>query len=389
MLLNHERLYWEKNEAISTVTEINQQPITWLKTVDIIDNNKLKLEVFLDFLNDTDNLDIIFTGAGSSEFVGNSLVLLLNKNNVDRFKSVATTNLVSTPELYIKKDQPTILVSFGRSGNSPESLAAITLATQINPNTKHLIITCNEEGEIANLDNKNSFVINLPPETNDASFAMTSSFTNMFLAGYLIFNLNKLEENKQNVIQLSEVLKKVLNDMVEMVNVIVDNFDFDRIIYLGDAELISISNESALKILELTAGDIVSTYNTTLGFRHGPKSIVNEDSLVVIYLHRNPYMRSYQKDIIVELASQRKGYKILVIDIIEDKKISELSDYYFTFKFDEVLDDLKGMAYVISAQLISLYKALSIGKTPDNPWPSGVVNRVVQGVNIYPYKKGV
>ena len=149
-----------------------------------------------------------------------------------------------------------------------------------------------------------------------------------------------------------------------------------------------ISQESALKMLELTAGEVVTMYDTPLGFRHGPKSIVDDDTLTVIYISDNAYSRQYEIDLIKEMSGQRKGNKIVVMNGKCDE-IKELVDYVVEFDIDGKFDNiLLGFDYIILAQTVAVLKSLAMGKTPDNPCPTGEVNRVVKGVTLYPYSKG-
>ena len=49
-----------------------------------------------------------------------------------------TTDIVSNPRLHLNAEQPLLLVSFGRSGNSPESIQAVTLAESLVKDVRHL-----------------------------------------------------------------------------------------------------------------------------------------------------------------------------------------------------------------------------------------------------------
>ena len=86
---------------------------------------------------------------------------------------------------------PTLLVSFARSGNSPESMAAVALAEQGVADCHHLIFTCNAEGALYAEGKRlrKAHVVLLPEETNDRGFAMTSSFPGMMLAASLAFDV--------------------------------------------------------------------------------------------------------------------------------------------------------------------------------------------------------
>lgn len=380
-----------ETKSTYTLTEIYQQPATWKKTCQQVASMKDELKAFIDQVITQDDFDVILTGAGTSEFVGNTLFSYLNKKLNYKAKSYGTTDLVATPENYLSRTKPTLLISFGRSGNSPESVGAIDVAEEVCDNLYHLFVTCNKNGALSKkaADSDNCFAINLTDETHDQSFAMTSSFSNMYLATYLAFNLDNLDDAIADVEKVAAAGQNFLDNQYTMAKDVVDGYDFKRIVYLGSNALKGISQESALKMLELTAGEVVTMYDTPLGFRHGPKSIVNDDTLTVVYISDNEYSRQYEIDLIKEMSGQRKGNKIVAVMNGECDEIKELVDYVITFDIDDKFDNiLLGFDYIIAAQVIAVLKSLSMGKTPDNPCPTGEVNRVVKGVTLYPYSKG-
>ena len=266
-------------ETSSTFTahEIYQQPATWRKTCAQLAACKDELQAFIDQVVKQDDFDIILVGAGTSEFVGNSLFQALNPKYNYKVKSYASTDIVPSPENFLSRTKPTLLVNFGRSGNSPESLGNVEAAEVVCQNLYHLFVTCNHEGTLSKLANTrhNCFAINLTPETHDQSFAMTSSYSNMYLATYLAFNLDKLDEITAEVEKLAVAGQHFLDDQFGLAQKIVDEFDYNRIVYLGNIGLKGVAQESALKTLELTAGKVATMYDSELGFRHGPKSIID------------------------------------------------------------------------------------------------------------------
>lgn len=389
--MNIFNIHKEKMDSTSclfTLSEIYQQPKTWLKTLSQIKENKDSIQNFINKVINCNDFDIIFTGAGTSEFVGNSLYSYLNKELNYKVKSYGTTDIVSAPELYISKDKPTLLISFGRSGNSPESIGAVEAASSVSNNLYNLFITCNKNGALSKMaDNLNNcYAINLTEETHDQSFAMTSSFSNMYLAAYLCFNLDKLNEKSEVINNISLATQNFLDKGFETANKIVNEYDFNRVVYLGSNVLKGISQESSLKLLELTAGKTVAIFDTPLGFRHGPKSIIDDSTLIVVYVSGDDFTYKYEVDLIKEISSQRKKNKIAVITNKPSAELEALADYLYAYNIDDTLNNVElGLAYITFAQCLSVLKSLSLGLTPDNPCPSGEVNRVVQGVTIYPY----
>ena len=371
-----------------TIHEIYQQPATWRKTCAQLASCKDELQAFLDQVVKADDFDIVLTGAGTSEFVGNSLYHALNKKYNFKVKSYASTDIVPNPEDTLSRTKPTLLVNFGRSGNSPESVGSVQAAEVVCQNLYHLFVTCNCEGALSKLADSrtNCFALNLTPETHDKSFAMTSSYSNMYLATYLALNLDRLEEVTAAVEKICAAGQNFLDNGYDAIAKIVADFDFNRIVYLGNIALKGVAQESALKMLELTAGKVATMYDSHLGFRHGPKSIIDDNTLTVAYLSDDDYRRTYELDLIKEMSGQRKGNKIAVVYNKACPGIEELVDYAIQIDVGAEMENIMlGLDFIMFAQILAVMKSLSMGITPDNPCPTGEVNRVVKGVILYPY----
>lgn len=376
MLLDVNKL--EDRDFKNTYTEIFAQADTWEDVYGLYEERKTEIENFLaNFDKDT---KVIFTGAGTSEYVGNIAQDYLKTHGDFDFESIATTDLVSAPYLHFKKDQKTLLVSFARSGNSPESLAAVKLGEQIVDDFYNLPITCAHDGKLAvNLkDDPNSYVFLNPAITNDKGFAMTNSFSSMLLASLLIFDTSL--ENKKDLVEKLAGIARETYARAEEIEKLID-FDFDRVAYLGSGPLGKLTKEARLKILELTAGEVVTIFDSSMGFRHGPKSFINDKTLVVSFVSANDYTRQYDLDILDEIKADGIAPKIIAVT---NEDVGR--DYQFILESEGLRDAYLAVAYAVIAQLISLITSLRVGNTPDNPSKSHTVNRVVKGVTIHEYK---
>lgn len=376
MLLDESKL--EEKDFKYTYTEILNQADTWLEVYNLYEKRKNDIENFLKKVGK--DCKVIFTGAGTSEYVGNIALDYLKTHGEFEFESVATTDLVSAPYLHFEKNQKTLLVSFARSGNSPESLAAVKLGKQIVDDFYNLPITCAKEGKLAQAlkDDENSYVFLEPEITNDKGFAMTNSFSSMLLATLLIFD-TKTKNKKEIVEKISKLGKEIYNNLEEIENLV--NFDFNRVVYLGSGPLGKLTKEARLKILELTAGEVATIWESSMGFRHGPKSFVDENTLVISFVSSNPYTRLYDLDILDEIENDKIAKKIIGIS---NSKLDR--DYELIFEEDGLDDVYLCPAYIIIGQIIALVTSLRVGKTPDNPSRTHTVNRVVKGVTIHDYK---
>ena len=389
-MFGKEKSTWEELSGIFTAQEIYQQPATWAKTIAQIKNEKEALKKFMEPVLSDPDCDIVFTGAGTSEYVGNALYSYVNCYTGYHAKSYASTDLVETPENYLSRNKKTLLVNFGRSGNSPESVGSVQVADEVcKENVYHLFITCNKDGALAKAaaTRDNAYDINLTPETHDQSFAMTSSFSNMMLAALLCFRLDDIDEVAKEMESVIAQGQKFVDEGYKVCEDLVSDFaEFNRIVYLGANTLKGIAQESQLKICELTAGTVTTTFDSPMGFRHGPKSVINDECLTVVYLSDDEYQRQYEYDIIKEMSGQRKKNRLVAVSSHADAEIEGLVDTFINFDLDAPKDNIfLGFDYILVAQVIALFKSLSYKITPDNPCPTGEVNRVVKGVTIYPY----
>lgn len=377
----------EDCSGLNTAKEMIQQPDTWRESVKNLIKNKIEIKSFIDSFLSKKEFRIILTGAGTSAFAGEVcepyLTSLLNK----RVEAIATTDLVASPKSYFIKYIPTLLVSFARSGNSPESVHAVNLATQLVDDLYQVVITCNENGKLAKntVNDEKSLLLLMPPQTNDLGFAMTSSFTTMVLNAMAVFNINNIENFSSDVDKLSNSVNDFIENNIEKVTSL-SNEDFERIVYLGSSTSKGIARESALKVLELTSGKVNASYDTPLGFRHGPKSVVDDETVSVIYISNDEYTRQYDLDLAKEMLAHKKNDKVVIIGDNIEEDILNKADYVFNVEninYTVENEVLLPLQQIIFGQMLSFLKSVNLGITPDNPCPTGEVNRVVQGVILH------
>lgn len=383
---NHSELL--ERGAIHTAKEISGQPKLWLDTWDLVAKGRFRLESFLEEAYLYPNLDIILTGAGTSAFIGDILEGPYQRNTGKCTRAIATTDLVSHPEDYFQPHTPTLLISFARSGNSPESVAAVKLADKLCHKIYHLIITCNPSGELATLKTQNaSFVFNLPPEADDQSLAMTGSFSSMLLTGLLISRLALIDNLQKQVVQLAAYGEKILESYTTKLKDIAD-LNFKRAIFLGSGPLHGTARESDLKLQELTDGTIICKHDSFLGFRHGPKAVIDASTLLVYLFSNKGYVHQYELDLIQTIDQGDTGiYRLGVIENSPDSKKLEVDELFvLSDGTTQVDEELLAVCSVMPAQILGFFKSLQLNLKPDAPSVNDSITRVVQGVNIYPFE---
>ncbi|MCF6297644.1 MAG: SIS domain-containing protein [Flavobacteriaceae bacterium] len=368
----------------NTEKEILAQPRLWQETYSNIASKHGELATFLDKALAYENLKVMLIGAGTSAYIGE----VLQKSMQQKFKrvteAIASTDFISHPTDFLIKTQPTLMISFARSGDSPESLAAVDLANGFCDKLFHLIITCNPEGKLAkNADSKNSYVLLMPEEANDKGLAMTGSFTTMLLAGILISDIEKLGENKKYVDELYKYGNIILQKYNERIQDVA-TLDFNRVVFLGSGSLKGIARESQLKVQELSDGQIICKYDSFLGLRHGPKAVVKDATLVVYIFSSNDFVNKYEYDLVRSINKQKE--KLYEIGIGESLKFKDEIGLDLSIEVSDsnnIPEEYFAVCAILPAQLLALYKSINLGLLPDSPSTNKSINRVVQGVNIY------
>jgi len=367
-----------------TAREIAQQPMLWPQIARQIGADG-SLQAYLAPLLGSGAMRIVLTGAGTSAYIGKCLAPALSKGG-RQAEAIATTDIVAGPQSTLAPKAPTLMVHFARSGNSPESVAALELAERQVEQCHHLIVTCNAEGDLGRCARglRHAYSIVLPEACNDQSFAMTSSFTGMLLAAGLALGAMRAERGRIEAI--AALGTEVLTTHVRLAAGLV-RAQFDRVVFVGSNALKGLALESALKMLELTDGRVVSIGESPLGFRHGPKTIVNGSTLVVAFLSNDAYTHLYDLDLLRELRGDAVAGRVVALSARADER-----DNPDTVALDGggpvsgSLSDLElCLPYVSFAQTLALLRSISLGLSPDAPNAAGTVNRVVQGVSIHPF----
>ncbi|MGQ9617010.1 MAG: SIS domain-containing protein [Spirochaetota bacterium] len=375
----------KKMGILYTPLEIQSQVELWDDTFKRI--KKSEISSFIDIIIAKRDAVLILTGAGTSEFIGYCVEGLFRKNLKVPTNVFSTTKIITIPDQTIIKGRPYLLVSFARSGNSPESTGAIKIANATSELVNHLIITCNSKGELAKLGRKmkNTLLITLSGRTNDRGLAMTSSFSNMVIAAQALSFYQNLEDYYNALERIIKAGKNVLETSPETIKEVC-SLNFSRAVFLGDGANYGTAIESHLKLQELTSGKVMCAFDTFMGLRHGPEAVIDNHTLVVAFMSTDPYVRKYEEDLLSELKEKGLGLALMVCTDRKNEKIRGVSDFILEFDPGKSLnldDDLTPPVYVIAGQLLGLFKSLNLGLKPDSPSETGVIHRVVEGVKIY------
>jgi len=369
---------WRRIGGLDTAEEIAQQPAVWRELAHTLHAAMPALQAFVHEVLGQPGARLILTGAGSSAYVGEIAADEIAAGCPAQVRAIASTSLLTHPVLYLDADAPTLLVSFARSGNSPESLAAVELLRQRVRQVRFLNITCNAQGRLArdNAGRADSVNLLMPAPSCDRGFAMTSSFSCMLLAALTVLGRGDTAQRLAQLEQLANAAATQLPCSVALPQALAQE-GFERVVYLGSGPLLSLAKEAALKVLELSSGRALALADTPLGFRHGPKSVLNAQTLVVVFRSQEAVARRYEQDLLEELQRDQVAGRIVDLDAQMEPAAHVLA----------LPDAWLAPLWLLTAQQFALHRSAALGLTPDNPFPDGTVNRVVQGVTIHPHDK--
>ena len=345
-------------EQYATWREIQAQPAIWAAWGGALDVAGLR--AWVAGLGVT---EVWLCGAGSSAYLGEIVAAACAGR---RIRAVATTDIVSRPHAYLT-GRRVLVVSFGRSGNSAETIGLLEALDALAPDWPRLNITCNGGSALAlRASPAPQRVVVLPAATHDAGFAMTSSFTTMLLTALAIFG--DAMDVPARFSSLSAMLAQALPGMLAHAQGVAVP---GRAVFLGAGPFAFAAREAALKVMELSGGQVAALWDTSLGFRHGPKSFMMPGTVVHLFLSPDPHARAYERDLLAELRAQFPQAR--VVGVGEDLPLA-------------LPDGGWGAALaVVVAQVLAVVWSQALGLAVDDPFAGkGTLSRVVSGVRLYP-----
>lgn len=367
-----------------TFNEIHQQPTMWRKELKALLENQEAISAFMHkYL--TPDTDIVLTGAGTSAFIGDALQPVM-RGMWKNVRSVATTDIITHAKYLLSPDKPLLLVSFARSGNSPESVGAVNLANKLCKNVAHVYITCNKNGELAKqaAGKDNILLLLLPEETDDKSLAMTSSFSTMLLTCLMLGRIDTLDQDVEMIEKAAKNAEAVIAEYEPRIKAIAER-PFERGVFLGSGALKGIAEECHLKLQELTDGAVVCKFDSFLGFRHGPKAVVNSKSIVVYLMTEQEDVQRYERDLVKQVDANNTPVAQIIVIAGKAPELPDVkADLVVRMPYGYAENEHYGIVpFVLVGQLLGYYASLAHGLNPDAPSVSGNIHRVVEGVTIY------
>ncbi len=364
-----------------TLREVLQQPATWRGTAALLRDASVRERLARALTPRPSH--IVLTGSGSSMYIGECLAPTLQEGLGIPAQAIAAGPLLTHWRGVLPPGEG-LLISLARSGDSPESCGVVDRVLADAPAWRHLVITCNANGKLATRYNHDPrvTVLVLDERTNDRSLVMTSSFTNLLVAGsgLLLDSADVLTE--QAVAALAAVVEHLFDTQADALAELAAR-EVEAAVYLGSGGGIGAAHEAALKMVEMTGGKVITMAETYLGLRHGPMSSIRPTTLIVGLLSPDPAVRGYELDLLRELDRKQLGLAKLVVgegipaDVLRTGDVAiELAGLGHHGELPALL------AGVVAGQLLAFFRCLRLGDRPDAP-SQGVLTRVVQEFTLH------
>ena len=374
---------------LHTPREIAQQPETWLATHRLCAKHQPELKQVLrqaGIGRGSTSPIVYLVGAGTSDYTGRALAPLLRSQWGCDVWPLPSTTLLTEFEDYHREGKEYFWISFSRSGQSPEGVALLERALDRYKQIRHLVITCNPQGPMAQVCSRHSdraYALILDDAVNDRGLAMTSSFSNMLLAGQCVGHVEDIDSFGQIVEKLCEAGRTFLPAAAETAAE-VTTLGCTRACFVGSGPLRAVADECSLKVVELSSGKVTTLAETPLGLRHGPMSSVDVQTLFTAFLSSDPRRRGYELDLLKEIDRKRLGRVRLAVTTGNGGDVASVSDCLLPVGLPSGFDDrYRPVLDVMLGQLLGLFASMRCGLKPDQPSPSGAITRVVQPIQLY------
>jgi tagatose-6-phosphate ketose/aldose isomerase len=371
-----------------TPGEIAQQPDAWLSTFEVFREKREQIAEFLALAgigaSPRPRPTVFLIGAGTSDYIGQSLTFLLRRCWNCEVMAVPSTDLLTHMDEWMIPEKKYLWISFSRSGDSPEGVAVLENARKNYPEIHHVVVSCNAKGRMIreSADDPRVLGICLDDAVNDRGLAMTSSFSNMVVFGQCLAHVNDVGTYEKVLSQLVEAGRDFLPRAADCASALAKDA-YTKACFVGSGALRAVAKESALKLLELTAGKTLTMSESVLGLRHGPMAALDEGTLFVCFLSSSRRVQPYERDLLDEIGKKRLVGCRVVVGGSEIGRDSLAEHYLESSAMSGVADDYRPAVDVIFGQLLGLFGSLRWGLRPDRPSPNGAISRVVQGVNIH------
>ncbi|HEY44685.1 MAG TPA: SIS domain-containing protein [Anaerolineae bacterium] len=335
-----------------TINEILSQPLTWKDALEAYRLRKSSIEA----LWQRQTIDqVIFTGCGSTHYLSMTAAALFQSLTGVPSQARPASELIIFPGLVFAPKSQSMLVAISRSGETTETVEAVQVF-RTRTNGPVIAITCYGDSKLAS----EADVALVAAAAHEKSIAQTRSFTSMTVLSEALAGHLAGHDDQQVLDQLPTWGERLLRMHQSIAQEIGEDKTLERYFFLGSGQLYGIACEAMLKMKEMSLA--YSEAYHPLEFRHGPMSMVNEQTLVVGLLSDE----GLQHETAVLEQMQNLGARILAISERDDLPlpVDSLNGIYLKSGLPEWV---RTVLYLPTLQLMAYHRAMARGLNPDKP----------------------
>ncbi len=340
-------------DGVHSRSEILSQPECWTRCIEQLPD-LLSASGLAETLGSA--RECLFVGCGSSYYVAVAAAASWNNIGGMRARAMPASEVLLFPDLNIANDADVAAIAISRSGRTSEVLRAAEFLER-ERNIRTLAITCAKEAPLPQIASRTLPLL----AADEQSTVMTRSFTSMLIGlQYAGASLSHSHEAIAAMGKMPAQIQRVLGSLSSRLRDFVDSHSFADYVCLGQGPLYGIACECALKLTEMSISYAQSYH--TLEFRHGPKSVVAPETLVIFLISDTSYDAECE---VLEETKKQGGTTVAVVNRA-DQRIRASADLVIEFQTD-VPEVARVAPYVLVGQLMGLYTGLKKGLDPDNP----------------------
>jgi glutamine---fructose-6-phosphate transaminase (isomerizing) len=328
--------------------DITTQAAAWKAALAAVE---FRTEDFKTFFADEPD-ELLFTACGSPYYLGLANATLWRERFGLHATVVPSSEIMLFPETILPRAGRPVLLTASRSGETTETVRAVEAFAGRFPG-RTMLIGCRPDSKLPQLADL-AIVI---PEGDEDVIPQTRSFGSMYLAAqYLAALLAGDTDLAGDLRRLPDLLQDLL-DRWEPVVQRVAEADWNSAVFLGGGPLYGIAIEATLKLTEMSLSSAVPYH--TLEVRHGPRSTIDERTLVVSLGSRRG--ASHERQVLSELAEETPHMLAFIPDDGWD-----LGGNTTQIALDHwVHEHALGLLYLPLLQLLAYHRALHNGVNPD------------------------
>ncbi|RKP49911.1 SIS domain-containing protein [Cohnella endophytica] len=341
-----------QNRGELTYREIAEQPLALKEAYEEALRRKAWAETYL---AEPTVSQTLFVGSGSSYYQSQTMAATYRSWLGREALALPSSDLLLIRKQVASEKLRTVVFGISRSGESTEVVKALESVKEL-PNWQTAGVTCYKDSSMASLGD-----VLVSKLGQEQSTVMTKSLASMIVGVQTA--IASVSDQPSLLTDMADVVAGQADRVIEgeqLAKDLVQSRHFDRTVFLGLGAMFGIAQEGCLKLKEMA--NVWTESFGTLEFRHGPKSIVDPHTCVIVLVTESSRAAE------LKVAQEMKEYGAHVVVVVaaagED---TAFADTVVVVGLSHVADEARSVAALPFLQYYGYFTALKRGVDPDQP----------------------